>query len=208
MNNAGILAFEPLPEMSTETFKRFLQVHVVGSFLTTRAAWPHMVEQGAGRVVMTSSVGMFGPESAAHYAAAKGGVFGLMRAVSVEGRPHGIAANGIIPAAVTPVVEELSVQDTDLLSDAFDPSPDLVSPVVAWLAHEDCTVTGELFHVGLGWVGRIIAGQGPGYADPNLSIESVRDHWDEICAVAPFTAIPSTHAGLEALMQSAPVTGS
>lgn len=82
-----------------------------------------MVEQGDGRVVMTSSVGMFGPESAAHYAAAKGGVFGLMRAVSVEGRPHGIAANGIIPTAVTPVVEELGAQDTDLLSDAFDPSP-------------------------------------------------------------------------------------
>jgi len=75
--------------------------------------------------------------------------------VSVEGRPHGIAANGIVPAAVTPVVEELSAQDTDLLSDAFDPSPDLVSPVVAWLAHEDCNVTGELFPRGLrfGWDG-------------------------------------------------------
>ena len=204
VNNAGILAFQPLFEMSTETFERFLQVHVGGSFLTTQAAWPHMIEHGYGRVVMTSSVGMFGPESAAHYAAAKGGVFGLMRAVSVEGRPHGIAANGIVPAAVTPVVEELGAQDTELLSDAFNPSPELVSPVVAWLAHEDCSVTGELFHVGFGWVGRIIVGQGPGYADPGLSMETVRDHWEEICAVAPVTAIPSTDAGLNALMQSAP----
>jgi len=95
VNNAGILAFEPLPEMSTETFERFLQVHVVGSFLTTRAAWPHLVEQGDGRVVMTSSVGMFGPESAAHYAAAKGGVFGLMRAALLS------TITGISPVLIT-----------------------------------------------------------------------------------------------------------
>lgn len=207
VNNAGILEFAPLPEMSTEVFERFLRIHVLGSFLTTRAAWPQMVEQGYGRVVMTGSVGMFGPESAAHYAAAKGGVFGLMRATSVEGRAFGITANAILPAAATPVVDELGAKDTDLLSDAFDASPDLVSPVVAWLAHEDCSVTGELFHVGFGWAGRVLTGQGPGYADPDLQVESVRDHWTEICAPAPFRSIPTTHAGLEALMQAAPSTG-
>lgn len=204
INNAGIQGYEPLHEMEVETFQRFQQVHVLGSFLTTRAVWPHMMEQGSGRVVMTGSVGMFGPESAAHYAAAKGGVFGLMRAASVEGQAHGIAVNGVVPAAATPAVDELGAQDTEMLAGRFDPSPDLVSPVVAWLAHEQCPASGELFHAGFGWVGRVIAGQGPGYADPDLSAEAVRDHWDEICAATPVTAISSTHEGLEALMRCAP----
>lgn len=205
VNNAGTTGFGALAEMTRDQFESFYRVHVLGSFLTTRAAWPHLVEQGYGRVVMTGSIGMFGPEQAAHYASAKGGVFGLMRAVSVEGRPHGIAANGILPAAVTPVVEELAVADTELLSDRFNSSPEMVAPVVAWLAHEDCQVSGELFHVGFGWAGRVLTGQGPGYADPQMSIEAVRDHWDEITQDDPYTAIPGTDTGLQALMQAAPV---
>lgn len=204
VNNAGITGFRALGELTSQEFDRFYRVHVLGTFLTTRAAWPQMVKQGYGRVVMTSSIGMFGPEQAAHYAAAKGGVFGLMRAASVEGRRFGITANGILPAAVTPVVEELSVRDTELLSEKFDSSPDMVAPVVAWLVHEDCGTTGELFHVGFGWVGRVLTGQGPGYADRHLSVESIRDHWADIRRDTPYTDIPTTDAGLKALMEAAP----
>ena len=76
-------------------------MHVAGSFNTTRAAWPHMVEQGYGRIVMTTSAGMFGLPTNLSYATAKGGVIGLTRSLATAGAAHGIKVNLIAPAAMT-----------------------------------------------------------------------------------------------------------
>jgi hypothetical protein len=58
--------------------------------------------------------------------------------------------------------------------------PELVSPVVAWLAHEDVPVTGEIYSVGGGRVARFFVGLTPGYFNPKLTVEDVRDHFSDI----------------------------
>ena len=201
VNNAGINRFIPFAEMTREQFESMLRVHVLGSFLVTRAAWPHFVKQGYGRVVMTSSTGMMGLEHHAHYSAAKGGVVGLVKALGIEGRPAGITVNGIFPQAATPLfVDCLSEEDRmpeslrDLPSQlaGADASPELVSPVVGWLAHEDCPTSGEMFSVGFGWVGRVSICQNAGFADAKLSMESVREQWSTVCADGPQSVITNT----------------
>ena len=64
-----------------------------------------------------------------------------------------------------------------------------MSPVVAWLAHEDCPVSGHTYSVGGGRVARVFVGEGPGYVrtDAPLTIEDVRDHFDEIERTDDFT---------------------
>ena len=101
VNNAGIIRWAGFPEADAENLASHFAVHVGGSFNTTRAAWPHMVEQRYGRVVMTTSSGMFGLPNNLSYAAAKGAVIGLMRSLTTAGAAHGIKVNAIAPAAFT-----------------------------------------------------------------------------------------------------------
>jgi NAD(P)-dependent dehydrogenase (short-subunit alcohol dehydrogenase family) len=77
VNNAGIMRWARFPDVDPDALAAHLAVHAVGSFNTARAAWPHMVEQVHGRIVMTTSTGMLGLPGNAAYAAAKGAVVGL-----------------------------------------------------------------------------------------------------------------------------------
>jgi len=175
VNNAGIMRWARFPGVSDDDFQAHLAVHVGGSFLTARAAWPHMVEQGYGRIVMTASAGMFGLPTNTSYATAKGGVVGLTRSLNTAGAKHGIKVNVIAPAAMTRMAGSQSEDDMGM-------SPDLVAPMVAYLAHEDCPVSGEIYAAGAGRFARIFIASTPGYlqvgSDP--TIEDVADHWAAI----------------------------
>jgi len=136
INNAGMMRWAGFPDADADNLAEHLAVHVRGSFLTTRAAWPHMVERGYGRVVMTTSTGMFGLPGNVSYATAKGGVIGLTRALAFAGIKRGIKVNAIAPAATT-----------RLAGDAGPEMPsELVAPMAAFLAHTDCPVTGEIYY--------------------------------------------------------------
>jgi hypothetical protein len=93
---------------------------------------------------------------------------------AAEGAKYNIKANAIAPVARTRMTEEL----LGPLAERLDPA--LVSPVVAWLAHEDCPVTGEIYSVGGGRVARFFIGMTTGYMNAKLSLEDVRDNWDQI----------------------------
>ena len=126
VNNAGIIRWAGLPEADTENLASHLAVHVLGSFNTTRAAWPHMVDQGYGRIVMTTSSGLFGLPKNLSYATAKGGVIGLTRSLATAGAAHGIKVNLIAPGAVTRMAGQAA--ETGPAGGAASPwmSPDLV----------------------------------------------------------------------------------
>ena len=147
VNNAGIVRWAGFPEADADNLDRHLAVHVGGSFNTTRAAWPHMVERGYGRIVMTGSTGMFGLPNNLSYAAAKGAVVGLARSLATAGAAHGIKVNVIAPAAFT----RMAGRGPDIPEMA----PELVAPMAAFLAHEDCPVTGEIYTAGAGRFARI-----------------------------------------------------
>ncbi len=136
-----------------------------------------MREQGYGRVVNTSSgAGIFGNFGQANYGAAKMGLVGLTRVLAVEGAKYDIKANAIAPVATTRMTEELLGPVADKLG------PEFVTPVVTYLVHEDCPVSGEVYSVGGGRVARVFVGVTPGVVDKNLTAESVRDSFDQIRA--------------------------
>jgi NAD(P)-dependent dehydrogenase (short-subunit alcohol dehydrogenase family) len=176
VNNAGIIRWAGMPEVDEDNLARHLAVHVGGSFNTARAAWPHMVEQGYGRIVMTTSAGVFGLPNNTSYATAKGAVIGLTRSLTVAGAEHGITVNCIAPGAMTrmagPGGEDASPEM----------SPDLVAPMVALLAHEECPVSGEIYAAGFGRFARIFIAMTPGYVHdgPAPTIEDVADNWAAI----------------------------
>src|SRR5258708_7235981 len=101
INNAGTLTIMMLGELDEAKLVRELAVHVVGYLGTVEAVWPHMVAQGGGTIVNTSSgFGGSGP-GLTTYMAAKSGVFSITRDIALEGAPHGIRCNSLTPAART-----------------------------------------------------------------------------------------------------------
>jgi NAD(P)-dependent dehydrogenase (short-subunit alcohol dehydrogenase family) len=190
VNNAGILTSHQVPTSGIEDMQRHLDVHLLGSFNVTRAAWPHMAERKYGRVIMTTSCGIFGAPLLASYGAAKAGLIGLARNLATAGVEHGIKVNLVAPYAKTRMADP----DIDINADArsevtedeaqatvFDLLlPEHVSAVVAFLAHESCPVNGEIYAAGGGRVARIFIGETDGFAKADLTPEDVAEHLDAI----------------------------
>jgi NAD(P)-dependent dehydrogenase (short-subunit alcohol dehydrogenase family) len=185
VNNAGIIRWADFPEADAENVERHLAVHVLGSFHTARAAWPHFVEQGYGRIVNTTSSGMFGLPNNVGYATAKAGVVGLTRSLATAGAAHGIRCNLVAPAAFT----RMAGAAADDSAMATTMAPELVAPMVAFLAHEDCPVTGEIYSAGAGRFARIFLAQAEGYVDTTgaPTVDDVAAHWDEINDESAYT---------------------
>ena len=178
INNAGIIKWAGFPEVDQENLERHLAVHVVGSFNTARAAWPHMVEQGYGRIVMTTSSGIFGLPKNLSYATAKAGVIGLTRSLATTSQSYGIKVNLIAPAALTRMAGPAG--ETDQADVPSPMAPELVAPLVAFLAHEACPVNGEMYAAGAGRFQRVFIGATPGYRTADPTVESVAANWDRI----------------------------
>jgi NAD(P)-dependent dehydrogenase (short-subunit alcohol dehydrogenase family) len=154
-----------------------------------RAAWPHFVEAGYGRIVNTVSEAMLGgiPELTS-YGSAKGAVFGLTRNLATEGVKHGIRANAIAPRAYT----RMSASSSDTLSEIFAMSketideinasmpPELCAPAAAFLAHESCPLNGEVLLIGMGNVSRIAAVRSQGIFKSPLTAEDIAQNLDQI----------------------------
>ncbi|MFL6206641.1 MAG: SDR family NAD(P)-dependent oxidoreductase [Acidimicrobiales bacterium] len=177
--NAGIMRWAEFPDVDADDLARHLAVHVGGSFHTARAAWPHLVAQGYGRIVLTTSTGLLGVRGNTSYAAAKGAVLGLARSLALAGAPHDIKVNCIAPAASTRM--------------AGGHGPELpeeeAAPMAAYLAHESCPVSGETYTAGGGRFARLFIGSTEGHVPAGegpATIEDVASHWAEINDPADF----------------------
>jgi NAD(P)-dependent dehydrogenase (short-subunit alcohol dehydrogenase family) len=139
IHNAGNVRRAPLAEMSEEVFRSILDVHLVGGFNVLRPAFAAMCAAHYGRIVMTTSIGgLYGNYEVANYSAAKAGLIGLSHVAAIEGAPHGVKSNCIAPSAVTRMSEGIDTSQ-------FPPlGPEFVAPAVGWLAHESCTLSGEV----------------------------------------------------------------
>ncbi len=185
INNAGILRDKSFHNMSPDLMNPVLDVHLKGAFHVTQPAWVRMREQGYGRIVSTSSAaGIFGNFGQTNYGAAKMGLVGLTRVLAAEGAKYNIKVNALAPIARTRMTEEL----LGAFAEKLDPK--LVSPIVAWLVHEDCPVSGEIYTAAGGRIARFFIGLTEGYFNPDLAIEDVRDHFDQIRDPEGYT-IPS-----------------
>ena len=179
VNNAGILRDKTFAKVSLEDFEAVLAVHLMGTVYCTHAAWPVMLEQGYGRVVVTTSGsatnGNFGQSN---YAAAKLGVVGLMNVLALEGVRKGVLINAIAPGAATRMTTDLIPGEIrDYLA------PGLVSPVVAYLCSESCTDTGCIIWSVAGKVARVFYAETPGIQfDPSapLDPDDIEAAWPRI----------------------------
>ena len=180
VNNAGIVRWAGMPDVDAANLAAHVAVHLTGAFNTTRAAWPHFVAQHFGRVVMTTSTGVFGLPTNVGYASAKAGVIGLTRSLATAGTRHGITVNCIAPAAYTRMAGGTDDDADNPL--ATQMAPELVAPMAAFLAHDDCPVTGEIYTAGAGRFARLFLASTPGYLHdgPAPTIEDVAAHWDAI----------------------------
>jgi NAD(P)-dependent dehydrogenase (short-subunit alcohol dehydrogenase family) len=175
INNAGILRDKTFHNMTPEFVDPVIDVHLRGAFWVTKPAWIKMREQGYGRIVNTASnSGILGNFGQSNYGAAKMGLVGLTRVLAAEGAKYNIKVNALAPVARTRMTEDI----LGPLADKLDPAT--VSPIVAWLVHEDCPVTGEIYSAAGGRIARFFIGLTEGYYSEHLTAEEVRDNFDKI----------------------------
>jgi NAD(P)-dependent dehydrogenase (short-subunit alcohol dehydrogenase family) len=153
-----------------------------------------MKEQGYGRFVfIASSAGMFGQPASAHYAAAKSGVVGLANVISIEGAPHGILANTVLPFGLSRMATETMGGDPDaaLAASEFLRSiaPELVVPMAVYLASRACAFTHQTYSACAGRFARVFVGLGDGWLadrDALPRAEDIEAHLDAISRTDPY----------------------
>lgn len=179
VNNAGFLRDVAFHKMSEADWDDLYAVHLKGAFKVTHAAWPHLRNQGFGRIVNTSSAaGIYGNFGQVNYGTFKLALHGFSQALAVEGRACNVNANSIAPAA------DSRLTRTVMSAEQLAPMrPELVAPLVAWLCHDSCAETGGMFEVGGGWTAKLRWQRTRGVrigGGEDIEPEQVRDAWPRI----------------------------
>ncbi|MCV7279658.1 SDR family NAD(P)-dependent oxidoreductase [Mycolicibacterium flavescens] len=192
ISNAGIFSAVPFDELSSHDWRHMLSVHLDGGFHLAQPAFRIMKAQQYGRFVfVASSAGAFGQHLEAHYAAAKAGLLGLTNVIALEGAPHGILANTVLPFGISRMVTETLGDPAVLEENGFFRAirPELVTPLVAFLASRECALTHHNFSACAGRFARVFVGLGRGWmADPGdrVDADDIAAHLDEITAAEPY----------------------
>ncbi|GAB6018934.1 hypothetical protein CHUAL_000582 [Chamberlinius hualienensis] len=196
INNAGILRDRSFARISDEDWDIIQSVHLRGSFLLSRAAWPHFRKQGYGRIIMTSSAaGVCGNFGQGNYSAAKMGLIGLSNTLAIEGQKYNIHSNVIVPTAASRLTEDL------LPPDLFkELCPEYIAPVVVWLCHESCEDNGSVIEAAAGWASKLQWSRNPGVMlrkwKEAPTLENVRDNWSKITDMSETSFVGSIQDGV------------
>ncbi|MES2978688.1 MAG: SDR family NAD(P)-dependent oxidoreductase [Pseudomonadota bacterium] len=148
VNNAGITGGNgPTWELDSAVWRRVIEVNLVAPFLTCRAAVPHMLKGGWGRIVNVASVaGKEGNPNASHYSASKAGLIGLTKSLGKELATKNILVNAIAPAAArTEIFDQMKQEHIDYMLSRIPMARflevDEAAAMVAWLSSSDCAFT-------------------------------------------------------------------
>jgi NAD(P)-dependent dehydrogenase (short-subunit alcohol dehydrogenase family) len=155
VNSAGITGPNATTwEYPLEAWNQVLQVNLTGTFLCCRAAVPHMLKNGYGRIVNVASVaGKEGNPNAPAYSASKAGVISLTKSLGKELAQSGITVNCVTPGAVkTPIFDQMSEQHIDYMLSKIPMgrfgTVEEIAALTAWLCTEECSFsTGAVFDV-------------------------------------------------------------
>ena len=193
VSNAGIFQTRAFEQLSAADWRRMLGVHLDGGFYVSQPAFRVMKAQGYGRLVfIASSAGIFGQPQAAHYAAAKAGLLGLTNVIALEGAEHGILANVVLPFGYSRMVTD-TVADREQTPEemAFLDAikPELVVPLVVFLASRACDLSHHCYSACAGRFARAFVGLGEGWladASGALTADDIATHLGEISANDPY----------------------
>ncbi|GDX32399.1 short-chain dehydrogenase [Actinomycetes bacterium] len=203
VNNAGNMRLSSFAKLDVRTISDVLDVHLGGAFYVTKPAYLFMMEQKRGRIIFTTSgLGVFGIYGADVYAAAKGGIGGLLTVLALEGERHGIRVNGVAPMART----RMSGDDLYSALPAEYVGAEHAAPVVEYFASDECAVTGEVWSVGAGSVSRLFSARTKGYfkhpgTHGQVTAEDLAAHLPQIRDVTAFTQPANWLAEWEEVVQ-------
>jgi NAD(P)-dependent dehydrogenase (short-subunit alcohol dehydrogenase family) len=163
-SHAGTIIVKPLHESTDEDYDRLMNINVRSAFVVCREVVSHMLENGGGSVVITSSIGGekgFALESL--YCMTKGAVLQLARSIAVEYRDRGIRANAVCPGFVKTAHGLREIDELDGLGQNWNEAdlhgvqgrlcdPDEVAAAALWLASDEASfVNGTALYVDNGW---------------------------------------------------------
>jgi NAD(P)-dependent dehydrogenase (short-subunit alcohol dehydrogenase family) len=187
VNNAGICGSQLFEDSTLDDFDHYWRVHLGGPVNAVQAAWPYMVAQRYGKIILTTSVaGLFGIRGQATYAAAKCAVVGLMRILAIEGAEHGILVNTISPVGYTRMHRAAGSRVAEADGEATMPV-EAVAPAIVWLASDACSDTNRIYNVEAGAIQRIAIVTGPGFYDPHLTPESIAENYATVESIEGFS---------------------
>jgi NAD(P)-dependent dehydrogenase (short-subunit alcohol dehydrogenase family) len=213
VSNAGIFHTAPFDQISHADWRRMLSVHLDGSFHLSQPAFRVMKSQGYGRFVfIASSAGLFGQPLAAHYAAAKTGLLGLCNVMAVEGAPHGILANTVLPMGHSRMVTDTVNDPKAIEASGFLSAirPELVVPIVVFLASRACGFSHHNYSACAGRYARVFVGLGEGWlAEPGSvpSADDIAAHLTDLSATKSFTVPMSIFDEVVAVCARLGITG-
>ena len=192
ISNAGIFGSVPFEDLSLDDWTRMLRVHLDGGFHLSQPAYRVMKKNGGGRFVfISSSAGIFGQPMEAHYAAAKAGLVGLTNVIAIEGEAHGIVANSVMPTGFSRMVTETVGDEKFLAESGFMRAirPELVVPLVTFLASSACTFTHRNYSAAAGRYARVFVGLSEGWladAESQPTAEDIQARLEEISSTEKF----------------------
>jgi NAD(P)-dependent dehydrogenase (short-subunit alcohol dehydrogenase family) len=181
VSNASQVTRTSVTDTDLRGLRAQLELDVLGPFALVQAAWPHLIAQSYGRVVLTSSSSTFGSPAALPYSAGKSALIGLTRTLAASGAASDIKVNAIAPFGFSRLTAgNKRLSPAEIEARARLALPELVAAGVAALVHESCPVTGELFAIGAGRMTHITLAETRGYFDAALTPEDVVSHWSDI----------------------------
>lgn len=192
ISNAGIFGSVPFEDLSFADWTRMLRVHLDGGFFLSQPAYRVMKNNGGGRFVfISSSAGIFGQPMEAHYAAAKAGLVGLTNVIAIEGEAHGILANSVMPTGFSRMVTETVGDEKFLAESGFMRAirPELVVPLVTFLASRACTFSHRNYSAAAGRYARVFVGLSEGWladAESEPTAEDIEAHLEQMSATDKF----------------------
>jgi NAD(P)-dependent dehydrogenase (short-subunit alcohol dehydrogenase family) len=189
--NAGNLRYGSMKTISREDFESVIDVHLWGTYNVTRPAFPLMCRAGYGRIVLTSSIsGLYSNlRGVANYAMAKTSMIGLNNVLALEGAEEGVKCNIVAPGSVTRMggaVDQTGYPETM--------GPEMIAPLVAWLSHEKCSISGEILTSIAGRIAKIFLSETRGVYRRKWTIDEVAEQMDQIRSTASpviFSPVPN-----------------
>jgi NAD(P)-dependent dehydrogenase (short-subunit alcohol dehydrogenase family) len=182
VNNAGILRDKTFANTSEADWDAVIGVHLKGTYCVTLPVWTWMKDNGKGGViVMTSSTsGLYGNFGQSNYGAAKAGIYGFMRVLSIEGRKYGIRVWGLAPGAYTRMTSDLPGRQ----GREPDPAslPENIAPGVLYMVSDlSGDQTGKVLGVSGRGVREIKMMQTKGFTQPlGWTAQDLADHAEEV----------------------------